>query len=250
MKPSELKAEAERQRLAPKAQAITVGDELAGDQYARKDWQARIEAGDVVLSGLAAAHRQFFNYHRDLREAFDRRDPELTPDAHFMAIKRLGEQTLARAGQASDAARERAEGELTAIRASLQTQLGLTETHRAGEIRAMLRGATDKDRSAILQAAVTAMDGETVAAVIEAPAYLSGLTAEQAQALRTQYERTHGGDLPARADALDRAIAVNRKAALQALQFQGALLPAERAREIEARQQAARAMRERLATGG
>jgi hypothetical protein len=34
----------------------------------------------------------------------------------------------------------------------------------------MLRGATDKDRSAILQAAVTAMDGETVAAVIEAPA--------------------------------------------------------------------------------
>ena len=114
----------------------------------------------------------------------------------------------------------------------------------------MLRGATDKDRSAILQAAVTAMDGETVAAVIEAPAYLSGLTAEQAQALRTQYERTHGGDLPARADALDRAIAVNRKAALQALQFQGALLPAERAREIEARQQAARAMRERLATGG
>lgn len=47
-----------------------------------------------------------------------------------------------------------------------------------------------------------------------------------------------------------RAIAVNRKAALQALQFQGALLPAERAREIEARQQAARAMRERLATGG
>jgi hypothetical protein len=244
---SELRNQAKVAHLvSPKPKPIPVGDELAGDQYARLEWKKRIEEGDGVLSSLADAHRQFYNYHRDLREAFERRDPEQTEDGHFMAIKRLGEQTLARAGAASDQARERAEGTVKDIRERLRRELNLTETHRAGEIRTMLRSLADSERMAIIQAAIADRDGQTIAAIVEAPAYLSGMTAEQAKAIRAQYERAHGGDLPARAEALEKAIEINRKTAMQALQFQSALLPIERAREIEARQAAARAMRERL----
>lgn len=246
MRPSELREEAIRQQMTPRRQPIPVGDELAGDQFARKEWQQRIEEGDGVLGSLANAHRQFYQYHREIQEAFELRDPEQTPDAHFMAIKRLGEQTLTRASIASDQARERAEGVLGEIQSALNHQLGLSETHRAGEIRTMLRGLPDSDRMAIIQQAIADKDGQTIAAIVEAPAYLSGLKADQAKAIRTQYERAHGGDLPARAEALTKAIDINRKTAMQALQFQSALLPAERAREIEAKQAAARRMREKL----
>jgi hypothetical protein len=247
MKPSELREQGKVAHIMqPKAKPIPVGDELAGDQYARKEWQARIEEGDGVLGRLAAAHGQYRDYHRDLQEAFKRRDPEQTDDAHFMAIKRLGEQTLTRAAKANDDTRERAENELQAIRGALKAQLNLSETHRAGEIRTMLRGLPDSDRSAIIQEAIASKDGQTIAAIVEAPAYLSGLKPDQAAAIRTQYERAHGGDLPARAETLERAIEINRKTATQALHFQMALLPHERAREIEAKQKAAKAMRERL----
>lgn len=247
MKPSELREEAIRQQMTPKPKPIPVGDELAGDQYARKDWQERIEQGDGVLGSLANAHRQFYQYHRDLKEAFERRDPEQTEDGHFMAIKRLGEQTLTRAASASDQARERAEAVIGEIQTALKHQLGIAETHRAGEIRTMLRSLPDSDRNAIIQQAIADKDGETIAAIVEGPAYLSGLKRDQAKATRNQYETTHGGDLPARAAALQKAIDINRKTATQALQFQSALLPHERAREIEAKQAAAKAMRERLA---
>lgn len=247
MKPSEMRQEAIRQQMAPKRQPIPVGDELAGDQYARQEWQRRIEEGDGVLGGLANAHRQFYQYHRDLQEAFERRDPEQTEDGHFMAIKRLGEQTLTRAAAASDAARERAESVVKDIRDKLKRDLNLVETHRAGEIRTMLRGLPESERNAIIQAAIADKDGQTIAAIVEAPAYLSGMTAEHVGAIRAQYERAHGGDLPERAATLEKAIEINRKTAMQALQFQSALLPTERAREIEARQAAARKMRERLA---
>lgn len=246
MTPSEMREQAIRQQMTPKPKPIPVGDELAGDQYARTEWQKRIEEGDGVLGNLANAHRQFYQYHRDLQEAFERRDPEQTPDAHFMAIKRLGEQTLTRASIASDQARERAEGVLQEIQSALTHQLGLSETHRAGEIRSMLRSLPDSDRNAIIQQAVADKDGQTIAAIVEAPAYLSGMKPDQAKAIRAQYERAHGGDLPARAEALQKAIEINRKTATQALQFQMALLPMERAKEIEAKQAAARRMREKL----
>lgn len=246
MKPTEMREEAIRQQMKPKPKPIPVGDELAGDQYARAEWQKRIEEGDGVLGGLASAHRQYYQYRIDLQEAFARRDPEQTEDGHFMAIKRLSEQTLTRAATASDEARKRAEGVLRDIGEALRRELHLTETHRAGEIRTMLRSLPESERNAIIQAAIGERDGQTIAAIVEAPAYLSGMKPEQAKAIRSQYERTHGGDLPARAEALAKAIEINRKTAMQALQFQSALLPMERAKEIEAKQAAARKMRERL----
>lgn len=246
MKPSELKAEAERQRLAPKPAPVTAGDMLAGDQYARPEWRTRIEQGDTTLSRLAVAHKGYRDLHNSLRDAFDNPDPELTPDAHFMTVKRLGDQSLSAAARASDAAREAAEGEVKALRSSLQSQLGLVETHRAGEIRTLLRSLPDGRRSELLQAAIVEGDAQTIAAVVEAPGYLSGLSKDQVQALRGQYEVKHGGDIPARIRVLEQAIAINRQTATEAMAFHGALLPSERAREIEAKQKASRTIREKL----
>lgn len=251
MKPSELNEQAKRQMFTPKPQPVPMGDMLAGDQYARPEWQERIEQGDTTLARLSTAHRRYREAAMGLRDAFENADPELTPDAHFMAVKRLGDQTLTAAATASDTAREAAEGELSALRSSLQSQLGLVETHRAGEIRALLRSLPDAKRSELLQAAVAGGDAQTIAAVVEAPGYLSGMNVDQVQALRGQYEAKHGGDIPARIGVLEQAIEINRKAATEALHFHAALLPGERAREIEAKQKASRAMRDKLtiATG-
>jgi len=170
----------------------------------------------------------------------------MTPDAHFMAIRKLGQQSLERAAKASDDARERAEAEISALRSAMQTQLGLVENHRASEVRSHLRSLSDVERSKVLQAAVADADAQTIAAVVEAPAYLSGLTNEQAKAIRGQYEGKHASDKLGRIAVLEKAVAINRETAMQALKFNSELLPSERAAEIEAKQKAARAMRDRL----
>lgn len=246
MKQSELNEQAKRQMMQPKPQPVPMGDALAGDQYARPEWQARIAQGDTTLSRLALAHKQYRESAFSLRDALDTPDPEVTPDAHFMAVKRLAEQSLNRAASASDAARTFAETEVKALRADMQSSLGLVESHRAGEIRTMLRSLPDAERQKLLQAAIAEGDAQTIAAVIEAPGYLSGLDAAQAKAIKLQYENAHAGDALARIQVLEKAIEINRQTALDAMQFQAALLPAERAKAIADKQTAARQMREKL----
>ena len=246
MKPSELNEQAKRQMMQPKPKPVPMGDALAGDQYARADWQERIARGDSTLSRLALAHKQYREGAHTLRDAFANPDPEVTPDAHFMNVKRLGEQSLSRAATSSDAARTFAETEVKTLRASMQSELGLVESHRAGEIRTLMRSLSDAERQKLLQAAVAEGDAQTIAAVIEAPAYLSGLNAEQAKAIRLQYEQAHAGDTLARIQVLEQAIEINRQTALEAVKFHAALLPAERAKAIADKQKAARQMREKL----
>lgn len=246
MKQSEINDQAKRQRFEKPGDPVTAGDALAGDQYLRPEWADRIASGDSTLAKLARAHKTFRDGHLALRQAFESKDPTLTDDAHFVATRTLGEKWLNNAAASSDRAREAAETELKLTRAQLESDLGIVESHRANEIRAMLRGLPDTKRNKLLQDVVASKDAETLAAITSGPTYLSGLTADQVTGLRRQFERTHGGDALARMDAIEAAIAVNRQTALDAMLFAEKLLPSQRAAEIAAKQKAAREMRDKM----
>jgi hypothetical protein len=78
----------------------------------------------------------------------------------------------------------------------------VTDNHRGGEVRAMLRALPEKDRAAALQDAVRENDVPFVAACLVSPR-LAGLTAQQAATLRADAERTFAPAATKRRDGLD-----------------------------------------------
>ena len=245
MKPSEVRERAQREPVAPKRE-VTAGDMLAGDQFARTEWQARIEQGDNTLARLAAAHSAFHQGHKNLRAATQTRDPEATPEAHFMRTRKMGEDWVKRSGEQASRALEFARTEIDSERRKLVEDLGLVEDHRASEVRGTMRGLKDQERMKLLQEAIEGGDAATIAAVTAAPAYLSGLSSERAQALRRQYEQRHAAERLARIDTLTKAAEVVDTTLSQAVVFQAELHPQHRAAEIEAKQKAARDMQAKL----
>ena len=248
MKQSELNQLGKVQSMTPKRKPVMAGDHLAGDQFARPDWQDRITQGDGILARLGAAHSAFYQGHKNLRAATETPDPEMTPDAHFLRTKKLGDDWLRRSGEQADRAMAYAREEIEAEQRALVADLGLIESHRAGEIRALVRSLDDQGRQKVLADAVAQRDAQTIAAVSEAPAYLSGMTQEQAQQWRRQYELRHGADRVSRIDTLKKALDVIDKTMTEALVFQERLHPQGRVADIEAKQKAAREMQQRLST--
>lgn len=247
MKPSEKRDLAKRQMAEPKPKPVMAGDHLAGDQFVRPDWQQLIEGGDLAMSRLGAAHRAFYDGHKNLRGAVEAKDPEMTEAAHYLKTKRLGDAWLKSAGDMADKAMTNARAEIEAERRALVSDLGLIENHRAGEIRALVRGLDDQKRHKILSDAVAAQDAQTIAAITEAPAYLSGMTSEQAATWRRQFELRHAPERTSRIDTLQKALEVVDATINEAVVYQENLHPAERTREIEKQQKAARDMQQRVA---
>ena len=66
---------------------------------------------------------------------------------------------------------------------AITEKAGLRETLHGSEIRTALRGMSFQERSEILNAALKAGDGATIAAISEAPGLLSGVTAD----MQTRY---------------------------------------------------------------
>lgn len=227
---------------------IMASDNLAANQYLRPEFAALIEKGDGTMTKLGSAHEQFRRAHQLMRDAYSKRDPAKTQEAHFMHVRDLGMKSIKSAAKRADEAEAAAIAEITTTRTAMRSQLGLVEDHRAGEIRSMLRSMKQSERDAILQEAIATGDAKTIAAVVEAPAYLSGVKADRIKSLRGQYEAQHGGDYPARIAALEKAVAINRSTAEDALKFHGKLFPADRVAEIEAKQAASRELLERLAS--
>ena len=248
MKQSELNQAGKVAMMTPKPKPVMAGDHLAGDQFARPDWQERITQGDGILARLGAAHSAFYQGHQNLRAATETPDPEMTPDAHFLRTKKLGDDWLRRSGEQAERAMNFARAEIEAEQRALVSDLGLVESHRAGEIRALVRSLDEQGRQKVLSDAVAAKDAQTIAAITEAPAYLSGMTQEQAATWRRQFELRHGADRVSRIDALSKALDVIDKTMTEALVFQDRLHPQDRLAEIERKQKAAREMQAKLST--
>ena len=221
-------------------------DNLVARQYLRPELAKRIEGGDSTVSQLADAHENYRNFYHSMTAAMKQKDPTVTDDGHFLEMRDLALKTVQKAADVNAKALASATQEVEFTRTALKQKLGLTEDHRASEIRGYLRSLDEQERASVAQAAVSAGDSKTIAAIVDSPAYLSGFSAKALAGLKAQYESQHGGDLPARIRDLELAISINSKTSDDALAFLDRLLPHERFKAIEKNREVAKAMREKL----
>lgn len=224
-------------------------DNLNGKQYVRNNLAKRLEEGDSVMHTLARAHENYRGFCERIVEAVKSPDPSSTEDGHFLEMRALAYKKGIDAAKSNEAAKERAKAEIQACQSALQSQLSLVESHRAAEIRGHLRSLSEEDRASILGEALESGDAQTIAAVTQAPAYLSGETAERGALWKSRYEEKHGGDLAARMADLEQALAINTAAGKDIIGFLEGLFPKNKYDEIQKRQAAARALRESLGNG-
>lgn len=218
-------------------------DNLNGSQYVRSNLKARAENGDGAMQSLRNAHDGYRTFCENLVEAFQNPDPTMTEAAHFIQMREMAFKKVKSAAEANERAKEKASAEIKACRAAMRSTLEMVENHRAPEIRAYLRSLPQDERSDILAQAVENKDAATIAAVVDAQAYLSGETETRTALLRSQYETQHNPELAERIADLEQALAINTAAGEDLPEFVDSLLPFAKYEPLKKEQEAAQARR-------
>lgn len=147
------------------------------------------------------------------------------------------------AADANERAKEKASAEIKACRAAMRSSLEMVENHRAPEIRSYLRALPQAERSDILAETVKNKDAAAIAAVVDAPAYLSGETQERTDILRNRYETQHNPELAERIADLEEALAINTAVGKDLPEFVDSLLPFAKYEPLKKEQEATQARR-------
>lgn len=163
-------------------------------------------------------------------EAFDviltTRDPTKTDASHLKSIHDASKK-LAGAAAKSRAEADRILSEAGyAIGQKLREETKLTDGPRGPEIRSALRAMSQADRNSLLLSAMKSNDSETLAAMLDAPAYLAGIHREHQATMRATYEEQVAPHLVREMDALldthQSAVAMTRAAERAAQEAQKA----------------------------
>lgn len=119
-------------------------------------------------------------------------DPNVTtPEAALVDTYRFQKKMLERTTNRSSSTENRLRSYQETIQQKIDSRIRNAAMNRhANEIRAYLRSLNEGDRTAFLQQAVTNKDIETVSAIIDSPAYLSGLDKETTQFYREQFTKS------------------------------------------------------------
>ncbi len=221
-------------------------DNLNGSQYARPNLKARAEGGDSTMQSLRRAHDGYRTFCENLVDAFQNPDPTMTEAAHFIQMREMAFAKVKSAAQANERAKEMAVAEISACKAVMRSTLAMVENGRAEEIRGYLRSLPQGERSDILAEAVANKDAATIAAVVDAPAYLSGETEKRTALLRSNYETQHNPELAERIADLEQALAINSAAGEDLPEFVDSLLPFAKYEPLKKEQEAAKARRDAI----
>lgn len=195
-------------------------DRIGGDYIDSTGWydagQLHVAAEDPMVSRMRNYHSQLHTGFKAIREALLVKDPQLTPEAHLLAVQRKGRAWLNEMMDRSDAVQQAASAEVKALDSAIRAKVG-TPTQHAAEIRAYLRGLDPETRHGALEEAAKAGDAATMAAMLDAPGYLSGLNPKQQDAFRQLYLEVHAKELLDRRSAVELAKEVNAKAVSEAM---------------------------------
>jgi len=155
------------------------------------------------------------------------------PEQFFSGVDRAME----RASRQIDSADAGIRAKISSLASRVETMLSdpSTKTPVAAEIRAHAKGLTDTKRMAFIRDAINAKDKASVAALLSAPAYLSGLSKEQADLTRKMAEETFAQVESAQLHAAEKVLERVREAGGQLMAFYGEITtlkntPAARAR--------------------
>lgn len=192
--------------------AVTRPDTLA-EGYP-DHWQREAGTDDAALNALGAAQAEMaraFNGSLEIRKT---RDPSTPQAAHLESLALQYQGAVDRVSKQATRAQEQAQKRLQSIESQFRESVGWRETH-AAELRSVIRSMSDGERSEFIGAAIEGKDGDAgdaLAAVLGAPAALSGLKPEQARAYRSRAMMKHRPDLLKLEKTIGQASAHVRKA--------------------------------------
>lgn len=189
------------------------------DLLKRAEARATMPAGwvhDLVNGGRKATQLL-----EGLEAIATRRNPSETPDAHALRVNKAAQKVLAEV----EALRAKADAIRTdagrSLAAQIQERTQLSDGRRGAEIRLFFRQASADERKKIINSAIEGRDSETLAALFDAPAYLSGMDGEYQSRMRYHYECKVCPELHERLDEVmevDKTVAVIRNVAHEAAQ--------------------------------
>jgi hypothetical protein len=157
-------------------------------------------------SELVSAGRKATQMLEGLEALAAKRNPTETPEAHAIRVNKAASKVLSQVTELQAKANDIRTAAAQSIAQQIQTRTQLIDGRRGAEIRALFRGMEAKERSKVIEAAVANRDSETLGALFDAPAYLSGMDGEYQSRMRHHYEAQIAPDLH---DALDEVLAVD-----------------------------------------
>lgn len=132
-------------------------------------------------------------------------DPRMTTAGHFDAVNSKADEMLQKIQERQETALNTGIQEAMKLRQKINDQTILHENSHSAEIRGRLAAMPQEERRALLDEAVETGQPELVAAVVKAPAMLSGMEQAEADGLRRQYVQKHAGELLGVLDAVNKS---------------------------------------------
>ena len=170
-------------------------------------------ADDYALRAAERTHNAMAESWNRLEKVRGHQDPAHTQHRHLSDLSTAAQRALTQHGQAADSARQSINSRKAELHREFKQHLNYNSAH-AAEIRAVLRGMDDKQRSDAINKAVVAGDGSVLAAALDAHPLLSGLNPEMQRAYERQAMDIHFTPGLQLMDALGKADEVLNNASL------------------------------------
>ena len=159
-------------RLDPAINAISaIGDRM------RSSWSDPAKPSPYSLR-MSLEVRAIHEAVRGLDAIQKNRSQTETDGAHFLRVSKAAQQAKARFDASVNRLNETLQESARDLDGRIVQRLGLVENQYSAEIRATLRAMPDDKRNAYVREAIDRKDGAFVAAVVNAPSILTGVSDE------------------------------------------------------------------------
>lgn len=169
----------------------------------------------------------------DARKSLIHRNPYATQALHYRDWYEKTDKRRRGLRQEFEAFLEEAKAEAAGAVESVNYQLKLSETQRAAEVRSFMRGLKPEERESFIAQAIEHKDSETIAAIVNGPAYLAGLDGDRQHGVWESYAKAHAPEVMAKRDAVNRAKEIARQAVMDVDDYVVQITPAKALGEAE-----------------
>lgn len=158
------------------------------------------------FTSTKADHMGVVNAIDQLDHLMKARDPRVTPAAHQDRVNADAERAAKRLDDKFKAVAMRNIDSLKQMEQVVHDRLGISEDSRHGmEIRGKLASLSNDERRQAIHEAAANGDREVMAAVLNGPGFLTGLSADEKARMFDSYMRRHEPTLAAEMDAMKRS---------------------------------------------
>lgn len=244
LKAVEPKNTADTSKPLPKVEGT---DRLQSDAWG-ESWRKQAGQPDNAIEALAQSQAEMSRAFKGFMEIRDQRNPDQTQSLHLKTLAQDYDRALKRLASQSDRALKRADDRLAEIDSQFKEVVGWKEQD-AQELRSVVRGMKDKDRSQFIDDALQNGDGQALAAILGAHPSLTGITADMQAAYRSRAMHLHTPKLLNLERTINKAKDMTRGAFLDLLDRGDAVTAKQLRDEYAAREKAAYEARKRASEG-